>query len=406
MVQVTLDKNKKLNEIKKQGEKKLKKEEEPEEDYENTAPYSVTNNKKLPIYSKPETYSISRTLIEVYKTDEENWEQYVPNGGETKEEEKEETEDEETEEETEEEEEEEEGSDLKGFKLHQGEILETYYYGKFSELSYEGDYTEITNNANLKTPEIKDLDRFYKGVRLCIRKKWEKQGETLDLEDYIEVFKGYITEESFAQSGMSLTLAGMTKTLEQKYKFSFTQMKRSDIIKEVIKTAGLKPVVNPEGLQDDVIDYTNISSTGDGDDSGSGADSDSTDLNKLVKNAIKGKKGKKEKAEAVHNALRDSCIKYRKYNNFQYKTVKDCWEHRQSPGLNCGDTSQLTVGAMKIAGLKAETLLTHDSAHYITRIEGQWFSDLVWSEGACSKRPFDATWRNYRSGSVHPSPSG
>jgi hypothetical protein len=124
-------------------------------------------------------------------------------------------------------------------------------------------------------------------------------------------------------------------------------------------------------------------------------------LNELVKNAIKGKKGKREKAEAVHNALRDSCIKYRYYTDFQYNSVKDCFDHRQNPGLNCGDTSQLTVGAMKIAGLNAETLLTFDSAHYITRIEGQWFSDLVWSEGACSQRPFDETWNGYRDGTPH-----
>ena len=399
--QVKLNVKKKLDKIVADGEKKSKEEEKKEEeDYEATAPYSLTNSKNIPIHIKPEQYSISRTLLEVYKTDEENWEPYVPNSGETEEK----KEEEEEEEETEEEEEEEEETDNEGFTLHQGEILETYYYGRFTELNTEHDYSDMNNNGSIKLPEIIDLDRFYKGVRLCVRKTWEKEGETTELEDLIEVLKGFITEESFTQSGMSLSISGMTKLLEQNYKFSFTQMKRSDILKEVIKTAGLKPVVNPEGLNDEVIDYTNISESEDSD-SGSGADSDSTDLNKLVKNAIKGKKGKREKAEAVHNALKDSCIKYKTYNNFNYTTVKECWEHRQNPGLNCGDTSQLTVGAMKIAGLKAETLLTNDSAHYITRIEGQWFSDLVWSEGACSQRPFDGTWRNYRSGSVHPGPA-
>ena len=303
------------------------------------------------MYSKPKQGSSLIPFLKIFKVDFENYEPYIPMSGETDEENKKE-EEEKKEEETEEEDEESSNEEEeKPFDWQLGEILEEYYYGKFTSIDYEFDYEGISSSLNIKPPMLVDGIRFYKGV----------QGQ-----------------------------------------FDFHQMKRSKILEEMIKTAGLEPEVDPTGLIDDVIDYTNVKKS----DTSSGADSDSADLNQLVKNAIKGKKGKREKAEAVHNALRDSCIKYRGYNDFQYNTVKDCWEHRQNPGLNCGDTSQLTVGAMKIAGLSAETLLTFDSAHYITRIEGQWFSDLVWSEGNCSQRPFDETWNGYRDGSPHPSPSG
>lgn len=399
---------KKKTTTKKNSKKKDKAKKETNKKEEEKIEYKKADE-KYEVFIKPNQGVISRILLEVYKTDEENFVPYEPNMGETIDEEKEDETDEETEEETEEEveEEEEEDSDLKGFKLHQGEILETYYYAGFTDVSIESDYGEMTNNGSIKLPEVKDLNHFYKGVRLCVRKKWCDESENgVNLDDLPMVLLSFITDEKFAESGMSLTLSGMTKLLDKKYQFNFTQMKRSEILAEVIKTAGLIPMIDTTGLVDDVIDYTNISKEGDSDDGGSGADSNSADLNKLVKDAIKGKKGKREKAEAIHNALKDSCIKYRSYTNFQYNSVEECWEHRQNPGLNCGDTSQLTVGAMKIGGLKAETLLTFDSQHFITRIEGQWFSDLVWAEGACSQRPFDATWHNYRDGTPYSSPSG
>ena len=397
--QVKLDVKKKFEDIKKEGKNKEK---EPEEDYETTAPYSLTNTKSLPIYSNEPQYSISRTLLEVYKTDEENWEPYVPNGGESEEEE-ETTEEETSEEETEEEEEEEEEEDSEGFKLHQGEILETYYYGRFLELGTEHDYEDISNSGSIKLPETIDLDRFYKGVRLCLRKTWEAEGEQTKLEDLTEVLKAFITEESFTQSGMSLSLSGMSKLLEQNYKFSFTQMKRSEIIKEVIKTAGLKPVINVEGLQDDVIDYTNISKSNDGEEAGDGVSAGAT-VDELVKNAIKGKKGALEKAKAIHEALKSHGIVYRYYYNFEFANAEECFKNALSPGLNCGDTAQLTTAAMKSGGLDAHIELRCDSAHFFTVITiggTKYYSDLTGSEGARSTRAWNDVWEGNKCGNPY-----
>ena len=355
------------------------------------------------MYSKPEQGSSIIPFLKIFKTDFENYVPYTPvTGGSDEEKPEEEEEKKEETEETTEEEESTEVDEEKPYDYQLGEILEEYYYGKFGNVDYEFDYADISSSININIPSKIDGLRFYKGVQGQFFAGWFLN-QNVTIDDLPLVNRLFIDDLTFSTDGSQLSCKGADVLLEEEYQFDFHQMKRSKILEEMIKTAGLEPEVDPTGLIDDVIDYTNITKS---DDAGSGADSDSADLNQLVKNAIKGKKGKREKAEAVHNALRDSCIKYRGYNDFQYNTVKDCWEHRQNPGLNCGDTSQLTVGAMKIAGLSAETLLTFDSAHYITRIEGQWFSDLVWSEGACSQRDFDATWNNYRDGSPHPSPSG
>ena len=353
------------------------------------------------MYSKPITDSLIIYLLKIFKVDFENYEPYKPITGGTEEnteekkeddekEEKDNTDKEDTEESTDEDEE-------KPFDWQLGEILEEYFYGVLTGLDFESDYTDISSSVSISMPFITDGKRFFKGVQGQILAEYFNTDKTITEEDIPSINKIFINDLTFKEEGTSLECKGFDILLDEKYEFDFHQMKRSKILEEMIKTAGLKAEVDPTGLIDDVIDYTNVSKS----DSGSGADSDSKDLNELVKNAIKGKSGKREKAEAVHNALRDSCIKYRYYTDFQYSSVKDCFDHRQDPGLNCGDTSQLTVGAMKIAGLNAETLLTFDSAHYITRIEGQWFSDLVWSEGQCSQRPFDETWHDYRDGTPH-----
>ncbi|WP_299522820.1 hypothetical protein [uncultured Methanobrevibacter sp.] len=122
-------------------------------------------------------YRIPRILLEVYKTDEENWEQYTPlssddSSNTTT------TDNNEAEENTSTDETDDEDSLTKGFKLHQGEIIETYYYGEFTNVEFDGDYEDISNTGSIKIPEIMDLDRFYKGVRLAIRYGPENYGKT------------------------------------------------------------------------------------------------------------------------------------------------------------------------------------------------------------------------------------
>ena len=103
-------------------------------------------------FSKIDNGSYNLPVIEIYKNDFENYEPYVPNSGETEEKEDEEKEEEEKKEEEEETEEKEEDTDEtkeKPFDWQLGEILETYYYNKFSSIDYEQDYTEISSSASI-----------------------------------------------------------------------------------------------------------------------------------------------------------------------------------------------------------------------------------------------------------------
>jgi len=339
------------------------------------------------MYTRPVSDSESLTLLEVYKTDEENWEQYVPKtGSDDNEEKKEEEKKEETEEENEEEEEEEEEeTDNEGFSLHQGEIIETYYYGDPKELSFEGDYQDISLNGSIKFAEIKDLTRFYKGVRLLLRKKWKAPNERVTADDLVNVLLGFITEESFNESGMDLSISGITKLLEQDYQFEFTQMKRSEILIEMIKTAGLKPEVDPTGLQDDVIDYTNVSKSEDSDDSSASDATNAPSIAAMVKKAIKGKKGQRAKAEAIYSAMVNHLV-YQYYGCSQYPGDPEAaWK---DGAVNCADSTNIGCVAYRKAGLKARAI--HGPNHFWceVNIDGQWVaSDVTGSEGAHCVRP-------------------
>ena len=272
------------------------------------------------MFSKPKQGSSIIPFLKIFKTDFENYEPYVPASGGSDEEKpkNEEEEKEETEETTEE-----ETSDVeeeKPYDYQLGEILEEYYYGTFTNVDYEFDYADISSSLNITIPSKVDGIRFYKGVQGQFFSKWVLDEKNITIDDLLLVNRLFIDDLTFSEDGTQLSCKGADVLLEEEYQFDFHQMKRSKILEEMIKTAGLEPEVDPTGLIDDVIDYTNISKS---ESSSSGADSDSADLNKLVKDAIKGKKGKREKAEAVHNALRDSCIKYRGYNNFQYDPFLD-----------------------------------------------------------------------------------
>ena len=363
-------------------------------------------------YKKPTEYSISRVGLEVYVTDEENYEPYVPimSGSVAEEDEDEEKKEEETEEDEEETEEvtdeESEDEDDPGYKLHMGEILSTTYWGKFESASFESDYKEMTASSTLKIKEI-DLEKSYKGVRVHLLSAWDKgTSEKFEWKNLESAVLGFITEQSFADSQITIKLSGMTKTMDMKYKFDFKQMRRSEIINQVILTAGLKPFINVDGLDDDITDFSNISSSGSGDSGSSDTPGiGNAEIDDLVKKWCKGKTSDLEKAKAVHAGLRDEVgIVYSYYYNSKYHTPENCLKHHDSPGLNCGDTSILTTACMKSAGLNAYIVLRCDSAHFFTVIEisgTKYYSDLTWSEGARSQRPWNEVWEGNTCGNKY-----
>lgn len=286
------------------------------------------------------------------------------------------------------------------FKLLNGETVQIDYYDEMFDNSYEYDYEDISCNASVSMPRVDK--NFYKGKKLALLKKWQAPEQKLKWNDLEKVIIGFITEQSYTKNGVNLKIAGITKLLDQEKQFTFTQQKISEILKEMIESAGLKADINVEGLDDKVIDYTNISSSGgSGDAPGIG----NAEIDDLVKKWCSGKTSDLEKAEAIHAGLRDEVgIIYQHYYNSKYHTPESCLKHAHSPGLNCGDTAILTTACMKSGGLNAYIVLRCDSAHYFTVIEiggTKYYSDLTWSEGARSQRAFNDTWENNKCGNKY-----
>lgn len=306
-------------------------------------------------------YSIPRNIFEVYKTDEENFIPYEPFMGEKEE-------SDESNSENTEEEEEEVSDDTEGFTLHQGEILETYYYGEMFQTEHEYDYESISNNGSINVPSI-DKKRFYKGVRTCLRKGWEEQGTTVTLDDLDEVLLGFITEQTFSEKGVDIILSGMTKLLDKKYQFDFSQMKMSNILEEMIKTAGLKPVVDFTGMEDEVIDYSNVSSNEEDDEGGDYSGSVSSDVKAMAKKVCKGKKSAKAKANAITAFICDHV----KYPSPNYSDHHKCPSEVLKSGYsNCCDRARLGYEMAQVVKLKARGVYGTGHVWVQYYVDGSW----------------------------------
>lgn len=331
------------------------------------------------IYTGPEQYSIVRAGLEVYKTDEENFKPYVSTGVVSETSKK----NEESEESAEEEE------DKTGFTLHQGKILDTYYYGALQSTEHEYDYKDMSSSGSFKINEV-DKNRFYKGIRLCIRKEWEAPGTTLQWNDLDKSLTGFITEQTFSESGVSVKVSGMSTLLDQSFKFDFKQMKRSKILEEVIKTAGLTPVIDVKGLDDDVTDFNNIST----DNSGSSSDlagGEGATIDELVKQIVGSETNDLAKAKKIHEWLRQNVI-YSSYECTHYNTPEKCLENKSH--LNCADTARLTRALMASAGLTC--YVVHGPYHFWVMIEidgKKYASDQTGRESAgMAGSAFDTVW--------------
>ena len=212
---------------------------------------------------------------------------------------------------------------------------------------------------------------------------------------------GWITEESFTQDGIELTLNDYGKLLEEKDKLTYENMYRSQILEEVIKTAGLIPVVNFTDLQDDVISWTSVSSGDDEEDnlSTSKTFSDCSPILDMTNNlgckvgsygqmpsnitsemyakigkkgtnyanAVKGCKSAQEVWRKCKNGL-----KYCGYECTRDKCANISWNNRGSPGLNCGDSARLLKCCMDVCGIPC--IMIHCPGHFYNAVKynGKW----------------------------------
>ena len=315
------------------------------------------------VYTGPKQYSVVRSGLEVYETDEDTFEPYISTGvvSSTT------TSSEDT--------------DSSTFSLHQGSVLSVFYYGNLQTTEHEYDYKDMSSSASLKMDSI-NKNRFYKGVRINLKKEWEDPDEKLEWDDLDSVLTGFITDQTFNETGVSIKVSGATSLLEQKFQFDFKQMKRSKILEEIIKTAGLTPVIDVEGLDDDVTDYTNISSSSS---SSSATGGEGEAIDSLVKKIIGSETNDLSKAKKIHSWL-VSNLHYSGYECSRYSSPEDCLKNKSH--LNCADTSRLTRAMMASAGLTC--YVVHGPYHFWTMIEisGKKYA----SDATSSSAAFNSVW--------------
>ena len=273
-----------------------------------------------------------------------------------------------------------------GYILHLGDVLDTYYYANLEDISFEGDYKEMTDSATVKMGDV-DKKRFYKGIRVSLKTNWRTPSvKKFEWKDLSEVLLGFITEQSFHEEETELKLDGKSKTLDKKYKFKFTDMKRSEIIREVILCADLVPVIDVTGLDDDVTSFSNLTESSSGDDSGDVDSTGSATIDEAVKKAIQGKSGCLEKAKAIDKAFKNHII-YDYYYDCDYANDLDkAWKDGT---LNCADGANVLSAMFNSAGISATII--HTDGHYIVRVtcEGKdYYTDNAANSGNHTTRPF------------------
>lgn len=330
----------------------------------------------------PEPYSLCRVGAEIYTTDEDNFEPYVSSFNQD------------TGEEKKEEEEEEENV---GYDLHRGEIIGTHYVNNITSMNFESDYKEMTSAGNIKLDDV-DLSKSYKGVRIQLLSEWESPNSNLKWANLNQGVLGFITEQTFSENNVDIKVNGMTALMEEKVNFDFKQMKRSEILREIILTAGLKPMINVTGLDDDVTDFTSSSKDekSSSDSSGSAESSGSASIDEAAKKAIEGKTDDLAKAKAIDSAFK-SHVYYKYYWNCHFSDIEKAWKDAH---LNCADGANVLCAMFRAGGVNA--VIVHTTGHYIVKVKAggkTYYTDNAASTGSHTSRPFGEVWRGITNGS-------
>lgn len=183
----------------------------------------------------------------------------------------------------------------KGYHYHQGKLSnKVLRITDIISASWDSDYTDWSGSCTIKIPYIKQyLDLLIKGAyaelymnrfpvgtdveylrnldneelrkRTALAQKKAKESKYLPhpyVHYYVErSFRGFITNVKYNPDSLEVTIGHYGVLLEESAKLSFTDMKRSSILYEVIRTAGLVPNIYKYNLPDERISWSNISST-------------------------------------------------------------------------------------------------------------------------------------------------
>lgn len=275
------------------------------------------------------------------------------------------------------------------FTLENGETKQIDYVGELLSDSFEMDYSELSSNSSVSVP-IKYVNLFFKGKKVALKKAL--QDGSLKWKDMDTTVIGFVTELTWNKDKVDIKISGMDKLMEVDKQFTFKQTKRSEIIKQIIEASGLKAKVDATGLVDDVIDFTNVSSSGSSD-SASAQASGSASIDEAVKKAIAGKTSDLEKAKAIDAAFK-SYIIYDFYEDCDYPNdLEAAWKDGH---LNCADGANILCAMFLAAGLNAVIIhvppeYSEGYGHYIVKvtINGKdYYTDNAASSGYHTSRPF------------------
>ena len=109
----------------------------------------------------------------------------------------------------------------------------------------------------------------------------------------------------------------------------------------------------------------------------------------MVKNAIKGKKGDRAKAEAIYSAMVNH-ITYSYYSCTKYPNPNDAWK---AGAINCADSANVGCVAYKKGGLSAQVV--HGPNHFWCEVQingSTVASDVTGAEGSHCVRSLGEVW--------------
>ena len=323
------------------------------------------------IHIAPSTYSLQRAGVEAYLTDEDNFQPYISPynlkasnntaSADIENENSEESSD------TEEESINNQAPDT-AYTLHQGESIDTFYYTDLFKLDFESDYKEMTSSATFERNQV-NLKQFYKGIRVRLLTEWEEPDTILNWEDLKEAEVGFITEQTFHEDNVEVKVSGMETLLDQTLNFEFKGMLRSEILKEILLSAGMNPIINVEGLDDDVMDFvneqqTNVAVAGSNNPIGNA----NPEIAKLAQQVCQGKTTDLAKAQAIHSFISGVEYPSPNYSNHERCPV----EVVRRMESNCCDRARLGHEMANAVGLQNRGVHGPDHVWIQYNIGGNW----------------------------------
>ena len=352
------------------------------------------------IHICPLNDSTQRAGIEIYLTDEENYKPYQSpyNAKASSNKASSDVENEESEDSESSDDEESVNDDYSSaYTLCLGDIVETFYYGDLFSLDFESEYKEMTASATFTKNHV-NLKQFYKGKRLKLVTEWEEPDSSMEWSELGEAITGFITEQTFKEDEVEVKVNGMCMLMEQTLEFEFSQMYRADILKEILLSAGMNPIIDVTGLDNDITDFKNEMTNNNNGGSNSPIGPSSGNIAQLAQQICQGKTSDLAKAQAIHTYIQQHVD----YPTPNYPGHKKCPTEVLRSGLsNCCDRARLGHEMANAVGLQ------NRGVHGPNHVWVQYYVDGSWqdSDPGYSRRSLGQVYQNMKMDSLWDFPS-